>query len=113
MSYRIQAGDTLSAIARRLNVSVDGLVKANPAILNPNSIRAGAELIIPGKQDDYVATAPKPPPVPQGNLQRGMTGTEVQDLQTDLVKLGFMTQAQVNTGPGILGRRAPVCGVFR
>jgi len=32
-----------------------------------------------------------------------MTGSAVKDLQSDLVKLGYMTQAQMNTGPGTFG----------
>lgn len=45
--YIVQAGDTLSAIASRFNVSVDALVAANPG-LDPNLISQGQEIIIPG-----------------------------------------------------------------
>lgn len=38
-----------------------------------------------------------------GDLRRGNTGPSVQQLQADLVKLGYMTQAQMNTGPGTFG----------
>ncbi|HEX8698631.1 MAG TPA: LysM peptidoglycan-binding domain-containing protein [Myxococcaceae bacterium] len=41
--------------------------------------------------------------VPQNDLQRGMQGPEVEQLQTALVDLGYMTQAQKNTGPGTFG----------
>jgi predicted chitinase/murein DD-endopeptidase MepM/ murein hydrolase activator NlpD len=41
--------------------------------------------------------------VPQSDLQRGMQGPEVEQLQSALVNLGFMTQEQMNTGPGIFG----------
>ncbi|MFL5346031.1 MAG: peptidoglycan-binding protein [Hyalangium sp.] len=40
---------------------------------------------------------------PAVDLQRGSTGPAVQQLQDDLVKLGYLTQAQVQTGPGIFG----------
>lgn len=40
---------------------------------------------------------------PGVDLQRGSTGAAVKQLQDDLVKLGYMTQAQVNTGPGTFG----------
>jgi peptidoglycan hydrolase-like protein with peptidoglycan-binding domain len=40
---------------------------------------------------------------PAVDLQRGSTGSAVQQLQDDLVKLGYLTQAQVQTGPGIFG----------
>ncbi len=42
-------------------------------------------------------------PVPQSDLQRGSTGEEVKQLQSALVKLGYMTQAQMDTGPGTFG----------
>lgn len=39
------------------------------------------------------------------NLQPGATGPEVQKLQEYLVSGGYMTQDQMNTGPGIYGPR--------
>lgn len=41
--------------------------------------------------------------VPQENLGRGSFGESVQNLQDGMVKLGYMTQDQVNTGPGMYG----------
>jgi predicted chitinase/LysM repeat protein len=41
--------------------------------------------------------------VPQNDLQRGSQGEEVRQLQSALVKLGYMTQAQMDTGPGTFG----------
>jgi len=42
--------------------------------------------------------------VPASNLQRGSSNkAEVELLQKALVKLGYMTQAQMNTGPGTFG----------
>ena len=42
--------------------------------------------------------------VPAGNLQKGSTNkADVELLQKALVKLGYMTQAQMNTGPGTFG----------
>lgn len=43
--------------------------------------------------------------VPTANLDRGDRGAQVRKLQNMLVRLGFMTQAQMNTGPGIFGDR--------
>lgn len=42
-------------------------------------------------------------PVPTANLKKGARGAQVRKLQNMLVRLGFMTQAQMNTGPGIFG----------
>jgi hypothetical protein len=47
-TYVIKSGDTLSAIAREFNVSLDALLAANEGrISNPNRIRVGDEIIIP------------------------------------------------------------------
>lgn len=46
-----------------------------------------------------------PLPVPTATLRRGNRGEQVKQLQQALVRLGFMTQAQMNTGPGIFGPR--------
>lgn len=48
--------------------------------------------------------APKPT-APTGALHRGNIGPQVRVLQSDLVKLGFMKQSGMNTGPGIFGPR--------
>lgn len=52
-------------------------------------------------------TTPTTPslPVPTANLERGSRGAQVKQLQTALVKLGYMTQAEMNTGQGIFGPR--------
>lgn len=44
-------------------------------------------------------------PVPTARLSQGSKGEQVRELQNALVKLGFMTQAQMNTGPGTFGPR--------
>ncbi len=56
----------------------------------------------PSEPSEPVAQAPRFS-VPQNDLQRGMEGAEVEQLQTALVDLGYMTQEQMNTGPGIFG----------
>src|SRR4051812_26254946 len=44
-------------------------------------------------------------PVPTQNLAPGAKGSQVLVLQKALVKLGFMTNAQLQTGPGVYGPR--------
>ena len=54
------------------------------------------------------ASSFEPPPrndVPTLGLRHGMTGPQVRKLQEDLIKLGYMTREQVNTGPGVFGPR--------
>ncbi|MBK9123238.1 MAG: LysM peptidoglycan-binding domain-containing protein [Chloroflexi bacterium] len=46
--YVIRSGDTLTRIAQRRGVSLQELLEANPQITNPQLIRAGTRLILPG-----------------------------------------------------------------
>lgn len=58
-------------------------------------------------------TTPTTPTVPttqtganlKVHLEKGYRGQDVKDLQNKLVSLGYMTQAEMNTGPGIFGPR--------
>ncbi|EPX59131.1 negative regulator of beta-lactamase expression [Cystobacter fuscus DSM 2262] len=43
--------------------------------------------------------------LPAETQKKGSRGTGVKQLQLALVKLGHMTQAQMNTGPGIFGNK--------
>lgn len=73
MSYKIKSGDTLHAIAKRNNVTVADLVKANPQIKDPAKIKAGWVLTmpmpakLPGASDGF-STAPRRPSGPQPKL---------------------------------------------
>ncbi|MFP2957563.1 transglycosylase SLT domain-containing protein [Myxococcus sp. 1LA] len=43
--------------------------------------------------------------LPGGDLEKGARGPAVEQLQKALVKGGYMTQAEMNTGPGVFGPR--------
>ena len=45
--YIVQAGDTLSSIANRFNVTLNELVSANPSV-DPNLLAEGQHIVIPG-----------------------------------------------------------------
>lgn len=47
LTYTVRAGDSLSQIAQRFNVSIEAVMEAN-GITDPDSIREGQELVIPG-----------------------------------------------------------------
>jgi hypothetical protein len=62
----------------------------------------------PPKTPTTPPRTPTTPPVsgagvPKVDLKRGAEGPEVLKLQKSLIQLGYMTQAQVNTGPGTFG----------
>ncbi|WP_110927904.1 CAP domain-containing protein [Bacillus massiliglaciei] len=46
-SYKVIKGDTLWNLSSKYNVSLSDLLKANPDIVNPNSIKAGQSINIP------------------------------------------------------------------
>lgn len=52
--YTVKAGDTLTAIARKFGTTVEALLKANPQIKNPDLIRVGEVIKIPGKNQTPV-----------------------------------------------------------
>ena len=51
LDYTIKKGDTLSAIAKKYGISLQELLKANPQIKNPNLIKVGEVIRIPGKEE--------------------------------------------------------------
>jgi LysM repeat protein len=62
--YIVQAGDTLSALARDFGSSVEEIMAAN-GITDPNAIQVGQTLIIPSLVDRPLATAaPISPTIP-------------------------------------------------
>ncbi len=71
--YVVQSGDSLSKIARKLSVTLDALLAANPQITNPNAIYVGQELNLPGVvtvADDLHSDTVEPPvlPPPEVNI---------------------------------------------
>jgi len=52
--YTVQRGDTLRKIADRLNTTVDGILKVNPQIYNPNLIYVGQAINLPAGLSTYV-----------------------------------------------------------
>ncbi len=47
-TVRVRSGDTLSAIASRHGVDLQAMIAANPQLRDPNQIRVGQELNLPG-----------------------------------------------------------------
>ncbi len=62
--YTVAAGDTLSQIAQKFNVSLDSLLAANPGV-DPNAMSVGSILKIPSAQQDVSGeSTPTPVPLP-------------------------------------------------
>ena len=49
MQYTIESGDTLSKVARKLGISLDALMRANPGI-EPRYLRIGQKVYVPGER---------------------------------------------------------------
>ena len=80
----------------------------NPAaVAMQNELNAFMPASMPAATTTSSTTSSTEPPAVASSeiLGRGMCGPAVESLQYDLVKLGFMTQAVMNSGPGIFGPR--------
>ena len=69
MPVKVKPGDTLSKIAKANGITLAQLLDANPRFkANPNNIKVGDVLVIPGEETGPVVQPPtepvKPPPVP-------------------------------------------------
>lgn len=101
-SVTVTLGDTLSGIASRCNTTVEHLIRSNSYISDPDMIRVGQILTIPGGDDRATgpsAEQPAVPVTPAGNLflapVSGPPGTDVRVLATRLPR-----NAEVEIGAG-------------
>jgi LysM repeat protein len=86
--YVVQAGDTLTRIAARFGVTVEGLLEANPAVQNRDMIYVGQRLALPGADAGLqVAISPT----------EGPPGTRVQ-----VSAAGFPADTEVQIGAGVV-----------
>ena len=58
------AGDTISKIAKKFDVTPEDLLAANPQVKNPNRIKVGDQLTIPAP----VTTEPSPETAPSDEV---------------------------------------------
>jgi LysM repeat protein len=89
VTYVVQAGDTMSAIAAAHNLSLAALEAANPQVANPNSISAGEVLNIRGG-------ATSVPPVSQAGA----------------MSIGAVTYGRYNGGGGLSSWTSQACGIM-
>ena len=57
-TYIIVAGDTISKIARKFDITPEDLLAANPQVKNPNKIKVGDQLTIPVPVEPSLEAAP-------------------------------------------------------
>jgi uncharacterized protein (TIGR02594 family) len=50
VEYTVRSGDTLGRVAQHFGVTIADLVAANPQVTNPDVIRPGRRIVIPGDQ---------------------------------------------------------------
>lgn len=72
VDYTVKKGDTLSAIAKKYNTTVEAIMQANPSIKNPNKIYVGQVIQIPVKTMQESTSAVKEEKV-YHTVQRGET----------------------------------------
>lgn len=105
MNYRINSGDTLSALAQRFGTSVSQLAQANN-IANPDLIISGASLRIPGGSDSFSSGgAPGAGPggasptgsAPAGNVPGSIDGSEFGPNAARLAEVARRTASNMNT----------------
>ena len=97
--YRVTAGDSLSQIARKNNLTLRQLLQANPQITTPNLIRPGQWLKIPHEHlasTPIVSTNPASTAAP---LLEGHRGPSVTKLQNQLRQLGYSISIDGIFGP--------------
>lgn len=54
LGYVVKKGDTLGGIAKRYGVSIQDMMEANPQIIDPNRIKAGAKLRAPEAERERI-----------------------------------------------------------
>ena len=93
----------------RFGVMTEAQKKTGPGIFGPRTEAAvkkfqkNAGLSQSGRYDHATTAAMNK--LLSGDIKKGAKGEIVRNLQENLIKLGYMTRAQVNTGPGIFGPR--------
>ena len=104
MQHTVQPGESLSAIARRLGVSLEAILALNPALrANPNLIRVGQVIEVPSvgssaSENTGASPAPSPAPVHQPPASGHVLGALSIQFES-----GGRGPATISTGHGDAG----------
>ena len=97
--YKIQQGDTLSALARKYGTSVDALMQMNPQIQDRDLIYYDRMMTVPGAGTPPTV-AGKPPNITSPNIVGGPSVASVDDINR-------MTNEASQTGANIFANLVP------
>lgn len=105
--FAVQNGYSGSFLQYQADVAKKSAATSDP-VLTPSQVadlnKQGYNVTYGQTQSQVAAKyAPAPSGYPTANLQPGSTGPQVQQLQQWLVTNGYMSQADMNTGPGTYG----------
>ena len=104
MQHTVLPGESLSAIARRLGVSLEAILALNPALrANPNLIRVGQVIEVPSagsgaSENTGASPAPSPAPVPRPPASGHVLGALSMQFES-----GGRGPATISTGHGDAG----------
>ncbi len=87
-TYKVEVGDTLHSVARKLNVSLVELMAANPNV-DPGALSIGEELAVPGDRPAATVSV-----IPESAAPGAMVGLRVRQLRpNDWVTIGVGPRA--------------------
>lgn len=58
-TYTVKSGDTLTRIAKKQGLNIDAIRDLNPKLKNPNSLKVGQKIVLPGKTAKKTTTQQK------------------------------------------------------
>lgn len=107
----VAAGETLSGIAQANGTTVGAIVKANPSITNPASVKVGTDLVMPAANGGQAATQSvakaAPAATSQAQTSQAKSSEKAAPAKGELLKTG----AQDNEKGAVIASMAAVGGL--
>ena len=99
-AYTVADGDTVWSVAKRLGVSPDALVAANPG-LDPRRLSIGQRLAAPAGADGSLVAQARPRPAAQATAARAHTVAEGDNFWSVARQHGVTVAALTQANPGV------------